>query len=76
MGPFPSSYGNQYILVAVDYVSKWIEAIAPLLATPRLSPSSSRKITFQGLEFQEPSLVMVVHTLRKSTLKPCFASMG
>ena len=27
MGPFPSSYGYEYILVAVDYVSKWIEAI-------------------------------------------------
>ncbi|XP_042051565.1 uncharacterized protein LOC121796857 [Salvia splendens] len=25
MGPFPSSYGNSYILVAVDYVPKWIE---------------------------------------------------
>jgi len=28
MGPFPSSMGNKYILIAVDYVSKWIEAIA------------------------------------------------
>ncbi|BBN69597.1 transposable element gene [Prunus dulcis] len=28
MGPFPSSFGYIYILVAVDYVSKWVEAIA------------------------------------------------
>ncbi|KAL4297482.1 hypothetical protein GQ457_12G015360 [Hibiscus cannabinus] len=28
MGPFPSSHGDLYILLAVDYVSKWVEAIA------------------------------------------------
>ncbi|KAL4304577.1 hypothetical protein GQ457_10G013450 [Hibiscus cannabinus] len=28
MGPFQSSFGNLYILLAVDYVSKWIEAVA------------------------------------------------
>jgi len=28
MGPFPNSYGYLYILVAVDCVSKWVEAIA------------------------------------------------
>ncbi|XP_031394316.1 uncharacterized protein LOC116205794 [Punica granatum] len=28
MGPFPSSFSNKYILVAVDYVSKWVEAVA------------------------------------------------
>ena len=27
MGPFPVSFGYLYILVAVDYVSKWVEAI-------------------------------------------------
>ena len=27
MGPFPPSYNNMYILLAVDYVSKWVEAI-------------------------------------------------
>ncbi|KAM1961903.1 hypothetical protein FF1_022008 [Malus domestica] len=28
MGPFPSSYGFMYILLAVDYVLKWVEAKA------------------------------------------------
>ena len=27
IGPFSSSFGNLYILLAVDYVSKWVEAI-------------------------------------------------
>jgi hypothetical protein len=28
MGPFPLSFGYLYILFAVDYVSKWVEAVA------------------------------------------------
>ena len=28
MGPFPPSFGNQYFLLVVDYVSKWVEVIA------------------------------------------------
>ena len=28
MGPFPNSYGFEYILVVVDYVSRWVEATA------------------------------------------------
>jgi len=27
MGPFPIFFGNQFILVAVDYVSKWVEVV-------------------------------------------------
>ena len=28
MGPFASSHGMKYILLAVDYMSKWVEVIA------------------------------------------------
>ncbi|XP_062099809.1 uncharacterized protein LOC133805655 [Humulus lupulus] len=28
MGAFPPSFGNLYILLAVDYVSKWVEVVA------------------------------------------------
>ena len=28
VGPFPPSFSNEYILVVVDYVSKWVEAVA------------------------------------------------
>ena len=41
MGPFPSSYGNKYILVGVDYVSKWVEAIA--------SPTNDAKVVTKFL---------------------------
>jgi len=28
MGPFLNSYNHQYILVCVDYVTKWVEVVA------------------------------------------------
>ena len=42
MGPFPSSFGNNYIFVAVDYVSKWIEVVA--------SPTNDTRVVIKLLK--------------------------
>ncbi|CAM8905431.1 unnamed protein product [Rhodiola kirilowii] len=46
MGPFPSSYGNQYILVTVDYVSKWVEAVASPTCDAKVDTKLFKKIIF------------------------------
>ncbi|CAA7052849.1 unnamed protein product [Microthlaspi erraticum] len=50
MGPFPTSFGDQYILVAVDYVSKWVEAMPALLMMHKWSSRCLNPSFFQGLE--------------------------
>ena len=42
MRPFPKSNGNEYILVVVDYVSKWVEAAA--------TPTNDAKIVLKFLK--------------------------
>ena len=56
MGPFPSSMGNKYILVAVDYVSKWIEAIASPTNDAKVVVKMFKNIIF--LRFGVPRLVI------------------
>jgi len=46
MGPFPSSRGNKYILVAMDYVSKWVEAIASPTNDSRVVAKLFKRIIF------------------------------
>ena len=46
MGPFPSSSGNNFILVAVDYVSKWVEAIASPTNDSKVVMKMFKKIIF------------------------------
>ena len=55
MGPFPSSLGNKYILVMVDYVSIWVEEMATITNDAKVVKKMLKKIIFLLL------LVMVVH---------------
>ena len=45
MGPFPSSNGYTHILVALDYVSQWVEVLIITLPLKCL-----KKLFSQGLE--------------------------
>ena len=44
MGPFPPSFGNRYILVVVDYVSKWVEGQALPTNDARVAVKFLKKI--------------------------------
>ena len=50
MGPFPSSNGYTNILVDVDYVTKWVEAIPTSSADHNTSIKMLKKLLFQDLE--------------------------
>ena len=50
MGPFVNSFGNYYILIAVDYVSKWIEGVAVPRNDTNIVISFLKKKYFQDLE--------------------------
>jgi hypothetical protein len=46
MGPFLKSKNYEYILVAVDYVSKWVEAMPSRVADAKHSKKIFHEIIF------------------------------
>ena len=46
MGPFPSSNGYTHILVDVDYVTKWVEAIPTSSADHNTSIKNAKRSYF------------------------------
>src|ERR671931_649696 len=56
MGPFPPSQGCEYILVVVDYVSKWVEAIPCRAADSLHAKKMFKEVIFPW--FGTPRLVI------------------
>ena len=50
MGLFPSSSGYTHILVVVDYITKWVEAIPTSSVDHNTSIKMLKKLFFRGLE--------------------------
>lgn len=53
MGPFPNSCNNKYILVAIDYVSKWVETIPNPNANAKAVMHLFKRIIFPRSEYPE-----------------------
>jgi hypothetical protein len=51
MGPFPPSEGYTHILVVVDYVTKWVEAIPTKSADGETLLKCLRILFFLGLVY-------------------------
>jgi transposase InsO family protein len=57
MGPFPNSEGCEYILVAVDYVSKWVEALPCQVVDAMHSKKMFHQVIF--LRYGVPRIVII-----------------
>ena len=57
MGPFKKSQDCEYILVAVDYISKWVEALPCQAADARHTRKIFHEIVFP--RFRTPRMVII-----------------
>jgi hypothetical protein len=74
MGPFPNSEGCEYILVVVNYVSKWVEALPYQAADAKHSKKMFHEVIF--LRYRVPRIVIsdggshfIDRTFRKALLE-------
>ncbi|CAM8940677.1 unnamed protein product [Rhodiola kirilowii] len=56
MGPFPPSYGNRYIFVPLDYVSKWVEEISSPTFDAKVMVTILKRVIFQ--RFRVPRTII------------------
>lgn len=62
MDPFPSFYGNKYVLVTVDYVFKWWKQSHSLQMRASTYSDFYRRISLKGSGVLEPPSAMAGHT--------------
>jgi len=70
MGPFPSSFGNKYILLAVDYVSKCVKVILSRTNDAKVVVSFLGRTSLLDLACHVLSLVIRTPTLTVGVLMP------
>jgi transposase InsO family protein len=76
MGPFKNSHGYEYILVMVDYVSKWVEAMPCRKASTEESITMIKNVIFP--HFGTPRILISdggTHFTRKN-FKKCLSILG
>jgi transposase InsO family protein len=76
MGPFKNSFGFEYTLVMVDYVSKWVEAIPCRKASTEESITMIKKMIFPC--FGTPRILISdggTHFTEKN-FKKCLSKLG
>jgi transposase InsO family protein len=76
MGPFKNSHRFEHILVMVDYVSKWVEAMPCRKASTEESIAMIKSMIFP--HFSTPRILISdggTHFTRKN-FKKCFSKLG
>jgi transposase InsO family protein len=76
MGPFKNSYGFEHILVMVDYVSKWVEAMPFCKASTEESIAMIKSVIFP--RFGTPRILISdggTHFTGKN-FKKCLSKLG
>jgi len=68
IGPFPKSYDSEYILVAIDYVSKWVEIIPCRAADAKHAKKMFQETIFPhfvslGWSLAMEALILLIKTL-------------
>ena len=71
MGPFHPSFKNEYILVTVDYVSKWVEAVASPTNDAKFVTKMFSSIIFPRFGVPKWSLAMAEHTSSTRHFRAC-----